>query len=126
MKKTRTIPLRMALLTNAAFSLTCPGRSFDVRFLCEAPGFPFPATTMRGGWEVAARNEVGSEVSVWWELTPKPKWLTPILLPVLAFQADRDFARVIERMARDALAEVSNGQDEILPGNGARLIPKLC
>jgi hypothetical protein len=103
-----------------------PGRSFDVRFLCDAPGLPFPATTMRGGWEVVPGNQISSEVSVWWELEPKPKWLVSILLPVLAFQADRDFIRVIERMAKDAVGEESNGPDQIHRGVGTRLIPKLC
>lgn len=77
-----------------------PGRDFTVRFLADKPDFPFPVSEMIGGWQVmpAAR---GSTVMVWWELAPKPRWLAPILLPLLALQADRDFTRVIDAMARD-------------------------
>lgn len=81
-----------------------PGHDFTVRFLADEPGFPFPASEMIGGWQVMSA-EHGSIVMVWWELTPKPKWLTPALLPLLAFQADRDFTRVIGAMAHDALGE---------------------
>lgn len=46
-----------------------PGRSFSVRFLAEAPGFPFPVKSMRGGWEVNP-TDGGSQVMIWWELKP--------------------------------------------------------
>jgi ribosome-associated toxin RatA of RatAB toxin-antitoxin module len=102
-----------------------PGHSFAVRFLSEAPNFPFPAKTMRGGWEVTPSNG-GSRVMVWWELTPKSKLLAPVILPLLAFQADRDFPRIIERMAAAALGK--NGEVQ-MQSNGsvfARLLPSLC
>ncbi|MCC5874094.1 MAG: SRPBCC family protein [Gammaproteobacteria bacterium] len=78
------------------------GRGFDVRFLAEDPDFPFPATIMFGGWEVIPRGE-GSEVRVWWELEPKPKLLAPVMLPMLAFGVDREFPRIIQRMAAAAM-----------------------
>lgn len=79
-----------------------PGHSFTVRFAAEAPDFPFPASMMLGGWKVMSVG-TGSEVMVWWELAPKPRFLTPILLPILGFRADRDFVKVIRLMADDAL-----------------------
>jgi ribosome-associated toxin RatA of RatAB toxin-antitoxin module len=101
------------------------GRSFSVRFLSEAPNFPFPAKTMRGGWEVMP-SSVGSRVMVWWELTPKSKLLAPIILPLLAFQADRDFPKVVQRMAAAALE--TNGEVQMQPTARvfARLLPSFC
>lgn len=92
------------------------GHSFTMRFVTEAPDFPFPATTMVGGWKVMSAG-TGSEVMVWWELAPKPRLVAPILLPILAFGADRDFVQVIQLMADDALARKHNR---------ARLIPRFC
>lgn len=93
-----------------------PGHSFTMRFISEVPDFPFPVSTMVGGWKVMSAG-TGSEVMVWWELAPKPRFLAPILLPILAFGADRDFVQVIQLMAGDALARKHNG---------ARLIPRFC
>ncbi len=101
------------------------GHGFDVRFLAEDPDFPFPATIMFGGWEVIPRGE-GSEVRVWWELEPKPKLLAPVMLPMLAFGADRDFPVIIQRMAAaasDACGQVSNPTDD---APMARLLPYPC
>ncbi len=87
-----------------------PGRSLTMRFVTEAPNFPFPANTMVGGWQVLAVGEA-SEVTVWWELEPKPRFLASILLPLLARRSDRDFPKVIRRMADDALGrEYSQAQ----------------
>jgi hypothetical protein len=102
-----------------------PGRSFVVRFLAEAPGFPFPATSMEGGWEVRPAGEA-SEVVVWWELVPKPRPLAPLLLPVLALRADRDFTAVVARMAASV-----GGSRPRSPGQQglrglARLLPRPC
>jgi Polyketide cyclase / dehydrase and lipid transport len=102
-----------------------PGRSLTMRFLSEAPDFPFPAKTMRGGWEVMPTNG-GCQVTVWWELLPTQKLLAPVILPLLAFQADRDFPGVIQRMATDALGyplEVAGQQNS---GPMARLLPSIC
>lgn len=101
------------------------GRSFAVRFLSEAPNFPFPAKTMRGGWEVTP-SDVGSRIVVWWELTPKSKLLAPVILPLLAFQADRDFPKIIERMATAALEKNSEVQIQSNTGVFAGLLPSFC
>ncbi|WP_310425544.1 SRPBCC family protein [Chamaesiphon sp. VAR_48_metabat_135_sub] len=103
-----------------------PGRSFAVRFLSEAANFPFPAKTMRGGWEVIPSG-VGSQVMVWWELKPKSKLLAPIILPLLAFQVDRDFPQIVRRMAATAILE-PNGNLTMRSKDAvfARLLPIFC
>lgn len=101
------------------------GRGFTMRFLSEAPDFPFPAKTMRGGWEVMPTNG-GCRVMVWWELLPKQRLLAPVILPLLAFQADRDFPRVIQRIAADALGHTPEAADQQNPGPMARLLPNFC
>ncbi len=102
-----------------------PGHSFAVRFLIEEANFSFPARTMTGGWEVAP-SPIGSRVTVWWELTPKPGMLAPVILPLLAFQFDRDFPRVVARMAASALGH--SPESTKAPGSAviARLVPSFC
>lgn len=103
-------------------------RSFTVRFLSEAPDFPFPAREMRGGWEVMP-SEAGSRVMVWWELIPKQKFLAPIILPILARQVDRDFPAIIRRMAAGTRQGDEAESRQIPPdrsGVVARLIPEFC
>ncbi|MBD2329310.1 SRPBCC family protein [Alkalinema sp. FACHB-956] len=101
------------------------GRGFKVRFLSEEPDFPFPAKTMQGGWEVFPTRH-GSQVRVWWELVPKQKWLTPIVLPLLAFQADRDFPTIIQRMASDALEQSPTLVPQARGYAIARLLQQFC
>lgn len=101
------------------------GESFTVRFLSEAPDFPFPAKRMTGGWKVTPAGS-GAEVMVWWELDPKPRFLAPILLPILAFQADRDFPKVIQSMAQDA---VGHRDDAVALRDSkivSQLLPRFC
>lgn len=100
-----------------------PGNGFVVRFLADAPGFPFPATAMVGGWEVIPKDH-GTDVMVWWELQPKPKWLAIAILPLLAIKVDRDFPPLIERMARDAIGSAGVESGDRRPV--ARLMPQLC
>lgn len=100
-----------------------PGSGFVVRFLADAPGFPFPATTMVGGWEVIAQDH-GTDVMVWWEMRPKPSWLALAILPLLAFKVDRDFPQVIERMAQDAIGSAGDEFGDVRPV--VRLMPRLC
>lgn len=103
-----------------------PGRSFAVRFLSEAPNFPFPAQTMRGGWEVIP-SDVGSQVMVWWELKLHSKLLAPLILPLLAFQVDRDFPQIVRRMAATAILEQNSSVKMRSKGEVfARLLPIFC
>lgn len=88
-----------------------PPHCFDVHFLADEPDFPFPAKNMDGGWEVIAEGG-GSVVRLWWELAPKPRLLAPVLLPLLAFQVDRDFPKVIGRMARAANRRRGQGEED--------------
>lgn len=101
------------------------GESFTVRFLSEAPDFPFPVKRMTGGWKVTPAGN-GTDVMVWWELDPKPQFLAPILLPILAFQADRDFPQIIQSMARDA---VDHREDTVALKDSkivGQLLPRFC
>lgn len=99
-------------------------RSFEVRFLAEAPDFPFPAGAMRGGWEVVG-VENGSQVVVRWELEPKPWFLAPIILALLAYRADRELPEVIRRMIGD-VAEHPDALGARYAGPAARLLPNSC
>jgi len=102
-----------------------PSRSFTVRFLSDAPNFPFPAKLMRGGWEVTP-SFMGSRVNVWWELKPKSRLLAPVILPLLAFQADRDFPKIIHRMTDAAVGQSGAAHIESNAGVLARLLPSFC
>ncbi|BBA35663.1 oxidoreductase domain protein [Methylocaldum marinum] len=50
----------------------------------------------------------------------------PLILPLLAFQADRTFPGIIERMAAAALGTSGGGQMRSNGGALARLVPNLC
>ncbi|MEO1404377.1 MAG: SRPBCC family protein [Cyanobacteria bacterium J06635_1] len=101
------------------------GRSLVLRFVSEAPDFPFPVQTMTGGWEIVPCDR-NSQVIVWWELTPKPKHLAAIILPLLAFQVERDLPKMIQRMAADALGRASQSASQANPRAVSRLLPNIC
>lgn len=99
------------------------GRGFTVEFLCQEPGFPFPVSAMKGGWEVLRKKEEPTcAVMVWWELRPKPRWLAPVLLPMLAFQADHTFPKVMRNMA----AAASGALAAAAPAPRTRLLGQPC
>lgn len=100
-----------------------PGRGFALRFMTEADDFPYPATMMRGGWEVTAAQN-GSRVMIWLELDPKPRWLSRIIIALLAFQADRSFPKIVASMARQAAGQSTTNvhRTPFL----ARLVPQAC
>lgn len=100
-----------------------PGRGFTVRFMTEADDFPYPATMMRGGWEVAPRPD-GSRVMVWLELDPKPRWLSRIIVSLLAFQVDRSFPSIVASMAQQAIGKSKNNTRSTT--FLARLVPQIC
>jgi len=102
-----------------------PDHRFVVRFLAETPDFPFPAKAMVGGWKVFPSDD-GAEVMVWWELQPKPAFLAPVLLPILAFQADRDFPKVIARMASAARSGENYPEADSEPRLAVGPLPRLC
>lgn len=100
-------------------------RSFVLRFVSEAPDFPFPVQTMIGGWEIVPWDR-GTQIMVWWELMPKPKYLASIILPLLAFQTDRTLPKIIQNMAADALGSTSKSMSQGNQTAIARLLPKFC
>ena len=100
-------------------------RSLMLRFVAEAPDFPFPVHSMRGGWEVIPSDH-GCQVIVWWELMPKPSYLASIILPLLAFQADRDVPQIIHCMAVDAMGSLVESIGSAKPQAIARLLPNFC
>lgn len=76
------------------------GRSVTLAFQTDAPGFPFPFSSMRGGWRVAPRAAAaGCQVQVWWRVVPRRTWAAPVLLPLMLAGVQRDFADVVARMA---------------------------
>ena len=68
-----------------------------MEFLAREPGFPFPFLAMTGGWHVRAESG-GTAVRVWWEGEPKFPALNPLILPLLAHQARRQFPGMLRGM----------------------------
>ncbi len=101
--------------------------SFEVRFQTEAKDFPFPASQMYGGWEVAG-DEKSSIVKVWWEIKPKPKWVSIIIISILSSNADNDFPKIIHNMAmKNYNPSTRNGRKlKSPPALIAKLVPRLC
>ena len=73
-----------------------------LRFKTEAPGFPFPASEMYGGWTVEPCQSGGSHVTVWWTLQPRPVGLAVLIMPIFGLRADREITNVVRRMAAEA------------------------
>jgi hypothetical protein len=73
-------------------------RELEVEFLANLPGFPFPFSALRGGWQVqSVADEVA--VKIWWDGTLKYPTLASVIPPLLAWQAQRQFAGVVRQMA---------------------------
>ena len=88
------------------------GKSLEMEFLCDEEGFPYPASEMIGGWELQKTNDYSTEVHIWWELKPKPKFMAPLIMPLLGLKADIEFPPLVDRMAdherpEDAMALIS-------------------
>jgi len=77
------------------------GTSFSVTFLTESPSFPFPFSTMHGGWRVTP-SVTGCQVRVWWRVMPRRTWAAAVLLPIMTTNARRSIPGAIARMARAA------------------------
>ncbi len=76
-------------------------------------------------WEVIP-STAGSRVMVWWEPTPKSRLLAPVILPMLAFRADSDFPKIIQRMTATALGRDGEIQMRSNAGVFSRLLPSFC
>jgi hypothetical protein len=74
-------------------------REIEVEFLTDEPGFPFPFSKMVGGWSV--QNDFAGTVAVriWWEGVLRQRVLSAVVPALLAWQAQRQFAEVVRRMA---------------------------
>ncbi len=99
------------------------GRSLSIRFRTEAPDFPFPFRQMRGGWEVLPSMR-GAQVTVWWEFAPRHRLLAPVIMAVFAWQLDREFHKIVARMAVAARGELGARQGR--PGVVSRVLPLAC
>jgi hypothetical protein len=76
---------------------------FDVRFLTEEAGFPYPMRAMHGGWQVEPRVG-GSRVTVWWSVTPSVRFVPPwLVVALMGASIDRSFPKLVERMSAAAL-----------------------
>lgn len=98
-------------------------RRITLDFLCDEEGFPFPVRAMQGGWIVSDAGDGRSEVTVWWELIPRSRWMGVILLPMLAWQMDRMIPAAVGRMTEGASSAAH------LPRKSkrlARLLPSAC
>ena len=80
-----------------------PGRSIDLSFLSDRPGFPFPMHPMRGGWILEPLGR-GARLTVWWTFTPRPRALAPLLVTLLTVKAKSDMMNTMASMARAARA----------------------
>ena len=96
-------------------------RRVELKFLCDEPGFPYPASEMMGGWEILGEPDGASEVRVWWELKPRPAALAPLLMPLLGLKADMDFPKLIAAMA----SGIGGPAPALLPRRHG-LIPRIC
>ena len=90
-------------------------REVTLRFLADAPGFPFPVREMTGGWRVIPWGEA-SVTEVWWSLVPTGRfgWLKVALL---SLGLDLSMPGVIARM--DAAAGGADGRAPL----GLALVP---
>ncbi|HEV7344744.1 MAG TPA: SRPBCC family protein [Devosia sp.] len=77
------------------------GKSFEMTFLTDETGFPYPFERMRGGWEISPAQG-GSMVAVWWRVTPHHPMLAGLLLPMMLLGLRRSMAQVIDNMAAAA------------------------
>lgn len=73
------------------------GESFSMTFLTDAPGFPFPFVSMRGGWRVTPQDR-GGRVEVWWRVVPRHRWAAGLVIPMMAVTARRQIGDVLARM----------------------------
>ncbi|MBB4052871.1 hypothetical protein GGR20_002519 [Devosia subaequoris] len=72
--------------------------SFEMTFLTEETGFPFPFSLMRGGWQVRPQA-AGSYVEIWWQVTPRIAAGAGLLLPMMQTRLAKDMAKVVANMA---------------------------
>jgi hypothetical protein len=77
---------------------------FEVRFLHEEAGFPFPVEKMFGGWRILPQDG-GSRVEIWWSLTPSARLFPWLVVALMGLRVDRSLAAVVARMDAAARGE---------------------
>ncbi len=82
-----------------------PPREFAMRFQSERDDFPYPMDPMFGGWQIKEHGLGGSQVTVWWSFTTRPRWLSPALITLMLEKVRPDMVSTIHSMARAARAE---------------------
>ncbi|MCA9618169.1 MAG: SRPBCC family protein [Myxococcales bacterium] len=93
------------------------GGGFDLRFVTEDAGFPFPMDPMVGGWRLVALTAESTRVTVWWSFTTRPAWAAPIVVAMTDAGARRDMTRIIRAMG-DAATHDEGADDRSLGGIG--------
>ncbi len=86
-----------------------PGRSMSLRFVSEAPDFPYPLDPMVGGWQLEEMADDRCRVTVWWSLTVRPRWLAPLVVPLVEITVRRDMKAAVEAMATAARSSCELG-----------------
>lgn len=84
-------------------------RDFEVEFLAREPDFPFPFAGLKGGWTVRPAA-AGAMVRIWWEGTLKNRILAPVIPPFFAWQAQRQFPPMIQRMAGSGISAATGSR----------------
>jgi hypothetical protein len=79
-------------------------RSVAFQFLADEPGFPYPFTTMVGGWDIVPKED-GSTVTIWFEVTPRYTLLHPLILALMSRNIARSFGEIVARMTAAARGE---------------------
>ena len=102
-----------------------PG-ALALRFETEAPGFPFPASEMVGGWTVEPCESGGSYVTVWWTLLPRPAGLAMLIMPIFGLRADREITNVVRRMAAEAGTRSGVRGRALLAAPRVRVLERPC
>lgn len=70
-----------------------------VRFDADAPDFPFPVSSMSGGWRVLNGNDASHAiVRVWWSFSLRKDWVAAILLPLLEIALKSQIRGVVTNM----------------------------
>lgn len=111
-------------LTGGRWSERCDrwieGVGFEMTFLTEAEGFPYPFSRMKGGWNLSATG-TGSTVQVWWRVTQRNRRGAGILLPLMQASLARAMAHVVDNMAKAASPEMAHAQRQWLRRPGSML-----
>lgn len=98
-------------------------KELAIRFRADATDFPFPVTSMSGGWRVQQSQEAGQAVVlVWWNFSLVRDWTAPLLLPLFEMGLKSQMVSAVANM----VAAVDPKQSTISSGILAQLIIGGC